>query len=353
MHFSTITNVLALGLLASTPMVVAEDTLAEKGSLIKRYIGGPANAAMSLIQAKREATALISREPAPEPELVSALEPRRHRSSNNNGGSTSNNNGGSTSSSNNNNNGTSTNGNANGNANGNSNGNANGNANGNTNGNTNGNANGNANGVAATINVGQNGLTFTPSSVNVPAGSKVQFNFYPQNHSVVQGNVNTACAPTANGFFSGLIASNQGNQGQQSFTVTVPNTQPMYFYCSAPGHCQAGMAGAINPPSSGSGSVSQFIANSQKTQQTINPNAQPGQGGQLNAQNVSPGTPGPVNPSGSSSSSNNNGQQSGQSTNGQQNGQSTNGQQNGQSSGSRHRNSQNNRRDYAEYYQSL
>jgi hypothetical protein len=38
MHFTTITNVLALGLAASTSLVVAEDTFAAKSGLVKRYI---------------------------------------------------------------------------------------------------------------------------------------------------------------------------------------------------------------------------------------------------------------------------------------------------------------------------
>jgi uncharacterized cupredoxin-like copper-binding protein len=32
------------------------------------------------------------------------------------------------------------------------------------------------------------------------------------------------------------------------FTVTVNDTNPIWFYCGVPTHCQAGMVGVINPP---------------------------------------------------------------------------------------------------------
>jgi len=55
----------------------------------------------------------------------------------------------------------------------------------------------------------------------------------------------------ANGsaFFSGTINSNSG-PASNAFTVTVNSTDPIFFYCATVGHCQAGMAGVINPSSS-------------------------------------------------------------------------------------------------------
>lgn len=32
-----------------------------------------------------------------------------------------------------------------------------------------------------------------------------------------------------------------------TFTVTINDTNPIYFYCLFTGHCQAGMVGVINP----------------------------------------------------------------------------------------------------------
>jgi len=39
--------------------------------------------------------------------------------------------------------------------------------------------------------------------------------------------------------------------GATSFTVTINDTNPIWYYCGQVGHCQAGMVGVINPPSSG------------------------------------------------------------------------------------------------------
>ena len=34
----------------------------------------------------------------------------------------------------------------------------------------------------------------------------------------------------------------------QPFYVTINNTDPIWYYCTATGHCQNGMVGVINPP---------------------------------------------------------------------------------------------------------
>ncbi|KAI9712273.1 MAG: hypothetical protein M1820_001486 [Bogoriella megaspora] len=421
MHIS-ISNVIALGLLASTPVIAREDVSTENAEVAKRYVGGPANLAAAFSQAKRDLVTLIGRQPEPRGGFNFG---GAGNGASNNGASTNGaaNNGASTNGASTNgatNNGASTNGAANNGAstNGASNTGASTNGASNTGASTNGATNNGAstngasnngastngasntgstntgstntgstntgstntgstnsgstntgstntgstnsgstntgstntgstntgstntgssnnggsgtsssNSAVQTINVGQNGLMFTPPSVNAAPGSQVQFNFFPSNHSVVQGNQNTPCATTGNGFFSGFVASNQGNQGQQTFTVTVPNSQPMFFYCSVPGHCQAGMAGVINPTSQNS--VQQFIQASQQTQQSTNPALTPGTGGQLNAQNVNAGVP--TNTGGSSSSSNGNG--------------------NGNSNGNSNSNGgNNNRRNYAQYF---
>lgn len=33
-----------------------------------------------------------------------------------------------------------------------------------------------------------------------------------------------------------------------TFVTTVNSTDPIWYYCSLPGHCQAGMVGVVNPP---------------------------------------------------------------------------------------------------------
>jgi len=98
-----------------------------------------------------------------------------------------------------------------------------------------------------TIAVGQNGLSFTPNSIVVSPGNQVVFQFYPGDHSVVQGSFNTPCLPaSASAFYSGYVNSNNG-PASQVFTISINTTDPIFFYCSQSVHCQSGMVGVINP----------------------------------------------------------------------------------------------------------
>ncbi|KAK0719408.1 Cupredoxin [Lasiosphaeris hirsuta] len=110
-----------------------------------------------------------------------------------------------------------------------------------------------AHATAATIvvSVGQNGaLAFSPSSVTASTGDIVEYHFFPPAHSVVMGDFNNACAPAiTGGFSSGLISTSSG-ENANVFRVTVNSTNPIFFYCGVPGHCGAGMTGAINPSAS-------------------------------------------------------------------------------------------------------
>ena len=57
---------------------------------------------------------------------------------------------------------------------------------------------------AHTVAVGQNGLTFTPDTVQAKVGEDVVFQFFPKNHSVVQADFNNPCNPSEGGIFSGF-----------------------------------------------------------------------------------------------------------------------------------------------------
>lgn len=54
------------------------------------------------------------------------------------------------------------------------------------------------------VNVGQTGLTFTPSIVTADVGDKVNFHFFPVNHSVVQSSFAAPCVNIQPGVFSGF-----------------------------------------------------------------------------------------------------------------------------------------------------
>lgn len=93
------------------------------------------------------------------------------------------------------------------------------------------------------------GLRFSPNVTTAAVGDTVVFHFWPGHHDVVQGDYNNACNPSKDGFFSGFISpSGSSGEADKIFTVTINNTDPIWFYCSEVEHCQNGMVGVINPP---------------------------------------------------------------------------------------------------------
>jgi len=50
-------------------------------------------------------------------------------------------------------------------------------------------------------------------------------------------------------FFSGFMPTNAtaaATKNILTYTIRVPDTKPIWFYCSQAKHCQGGMVGAIN-----------------------------------------------------------------------------------------------------------
>ncbi|PSS18529.1 hypothetical protein M430DRAFT_35038 [Amorphotheca resinae ATCC 22711] len=95
------------------------------------------------------------------------------------------------------------------------------------------------------IAVGLHGaLSFSPNSTSASVGDILEFRFFNGSapHSVVSGPFGTPCLPGSGGFFSGYL------EGNDTFSVTVTTTDPIWYYCSAHKHCQYGMVGVINPP---------------------------------------------------------------------------------------------------------
>ena len=45
------------------------------------------------------------------------------------------------------------------------------------------------------VNVGQNNLTFSPNNIKAAQGDKIQFQFFPKNHSVVASTFEKLCEP--------------------------------------------------------------------------------------------------------------------------------------------------------------
>ncbi|KAJ5109668.1 cupredoxin [Penicillium argentinense] len=106
------------------------------------------------------------------------------------------------------------------------------------------------------VDVGEDGLTFDPDTLHVSPGGKVEFHFYPGNHSVAQAAFDNPCHPmSTSSFFSGFHAPTH-DESSTVFTLTVNDTDPIWFYCGQVGHCQAGMVGVINP--SGANTLDSF-----------------------------------------------------------------------------------------------
>ncbi|EPS45617.1 hypothetical protein H072_366 [Dactylellina haptotyla CBS 200.50] len=99
-------------------------------------------------------------------------------------------------------------------------------------------------GATFTVNVGQGGLVYSPATLSAQPGDTIQFDFKGGNHTVTQTSFGDPCNPINNGFNSGFASSST------SFSIVVKNKAALYYYCAAEGHCQAGMVGIINPPSS-------------------------------------------------------------------------------------------------------
>ncbi|KAJ6112308.1 Cupredoxin [Penicillium sp. IBT 18751x] len=97
------------------------------------------------------------------------------------------------------------------------------------------------------VDVGEHGLTFSPDTLTVSPGDKVEFHFYPGNHSVTQASFANPCHPLNDAsVFSGFVPTS--GESNMIFTLTVNDTNPIWLYCAQVGHCQAGMVAVINPP---------------------------------------------------------------------------------------------------------
>jgi plastocyanin len=102
-----------------------------------------------------------------------------------------------------------------------------------------------------TVTVGKdNALAFSPDSVTAAVGSSVEFQFYAPIHSVTQSSFDAPCAPFTNGtgFWSGGITTTGNGPNDNVFTLTINDTNPIWFFCATIGHCETGMAGVINAP---------------------------------------------------------------------------------------------------------
>ncbi|PNP60496.1 hypothetical protein THARTR1_00520 [Trichoderma harzianum] len=133
------------------------------------------------------------------------------------------------------------------------------------------------------VTVGKGGsLSYSPDTITAAVGDKVEFQFYGPTHSVVQASFDEPCTAFngGTGFFAGMSTNGNG-PNPNSFTITINDTNPVWFYCGFPGHCQAGMVGVINVSSNRSETLDIFKSNAANAAKSTTPKQQ--QGGVIGA----------------------------------------------------------------------
>ncbi|KAB5581275.1 hypothetical protein GE09DRAFT_937114, partial [Coniochaeta sp. 2T2.1] len=106
-----------------------------------------------------------------------------------------------------------------------------------------------------TILVGAEGFKFTPNEIrNASVGDILEFRLYPGNHTVARSDFGSPCLPyeytglNRQGFFSGYIGPQVISNDLPRLRVRVNDTDPIFFYYTAPGSCfQQHMIGVVNP----------------------------------------------------------------------------------------------------------
>jgi plastocyanin len=108
-------------------------------------------------------------------------------------------------------------------------------------------------GATYEVSVGANGISYTPNTVFANVGDVIEFVFYPLNHSVARAAFGEPCIPYEDsvpggvGFWSGFRPVSIVTNDPPKFFLPINDTEPVFFYCSAPGACFDGMIGVINP----------------------------------------------------------------------------------------------------------
>lgn len=87
-------------------------------------------------------------------------------------------------------------------------------------------------------------LRYVPFAVNASVGDTIKFMWGANNHTVTKSSALQPCNKSSDALFA------SGTQLKDFvFTQVVNDTNPVFFYCGVPNHCQKGMFGIINPPS--------------------------------------------------------------------------------------------------------
>jgi plastocyanin len=97
-------------------------------------------------------------------------------------------------------------------------------------------------GKVFTVMVGNGNLTYIPKNFIASVGDTVSFVWTAGNHTVTQSTKADLCTKKADAFASGNHAP------PFTWNITINSTDPLWYYCGVPTHCQKGMYAAINFP---------------------------------------------------------------------------------------------------------
>jgi len=108
------------------------------------------------------------------------------------------------------------------------------------------------------VQVGADGLSYSPPAIGASVGDQVVFHFHAKNHTVTQSSFAEPCGPLAGGVNSGFmpVPANQ-TDNLPTFTVQINDTKPFWVYCAQgagtpASHCGQGMVFAVNCGADGS-----------------------------------------------------------------------------------------------------
>ncbi|KAI0094609.1 hypothetical protein BDY19DRAFT_913727 [Irpex rosettiformis] len=114
------------------------------------------------------------------------------------------------------------------------------------------------------VDVGLNGtLEYSPSFVMAQPRDKIVFKFHPKNHTATQSAFASPCKPIINAdgtpaLDSGFMPVAANSTDIPTWTITVNDTNPLWFFCGQTGHCGKGMVFAVNPVQSSARNFSAF-----------------------------------------------------------------------------------------------
>jgi len=106
-----------------------------------------------------------------------------------------------------------------------------------------------------TVMIGQNmSLTYNPPNITASTGDIVTFVFTSKNHTVTQSTFATPCTQLTNtsvtpnivGISSGYVSATGNITEFPTWSFSLTDTKPLWFFCLQANHCQQGMVFSIN-----------------------------------------------------------------------------------------------------------